>query len=121
MSLSSAIFVRGFATSQNLNAAIKNVTIIGGGLMGSGIAQVRFSHLAHPYGFDFTKLNLLQVAAQAGNSVNLVEVNDNALQKAKSGIQTSLQRVAKKLYKVFNEKNFFPLVNFLSIYFFFSG
>lgn len=78
MSLPFATFVRGIATSQHLNAAIKNVTVIGGGLMGSGIAQV---------------------AAQAGNSVNLVEVNDGALQKAKGGIQTSLQRVAKKLYK----------------------
>lgn len=78
MSLPFAVFVRGIATSQHLNAAIKNVTVIGGGLMGSGIAQV---------------------AAQAGNSVNLVEVNDGALQKAKGGIQTSLQRVAKKLYK----------------------
>lgn len=46
-----------------------------------------------------------QVAAQAGNRVNLVEVNDNALQKAKSGIQNSLQRVAKKLYKVLEVQN----------------
>ncbi|PNF25117.1 Hydroxyacyl-coenzyme A dehydrogenase, mitochondrial [Cryptotermes secundus] len=59
-------------------AAIKNVTVIGGGLMGSGIAQV---------------------AAQTGHRVTVVEVNENAIEKAKNGIQNSLQRVAKKLYK----------------------
>jgi len=58
--------------------AIKHVTVIGGGLMGSGIAQV---------------------AACAGQSVCLVETNDKLLQGAQSRIQESLKRVAKKVYK----------------------
>ncbi|GJQ83651.1 hypothetical protein Trydic_g14361 [Trypoxylus dichotomus] len=58
--------------------AIKNVTIIGGGLMGSGIAQV---------------------TAQAGQNVTLVEVNGDILKKTEASIATSLARVAKKLYK----------------------
>lgn len=33
---------RTFASSSTLNNVIKNVTVIGGGLMGSGIAQVRY-------------------------------------------------------------------------------
>lgn len=49
----------------------------------------------------YTLLLHAQVAAQAGNSVNLVDVNDAALGKSKNNIQTSLQRVAKKLYKVY--------------------
>ncbi|KAJ9597989.1 hypothetical protein L9F63_026906 [Diploptera punctata] len=69
---------RCFSSSSAMTAAIKNVTIIGGGLMGSGIAQV---------------------AAQTGHQVTIVEVNEDALKKAQAGIQTSLQRVAKKLYK----------------------
>ncbi|PNF25115.1 Hydroxyacyl-coenzyme A dehydrogenase, mitochondrial [Cryptotermes secundus] len=69
---------RYFSSSPAMAAAIKNVTVIGGGLMGSGIAQV---------------------AAQTGHRVTVVEVNENAIEKAKNGIQNSLQRVAKKLYK----------------------
>lgn len=35
--------VRNFSSSSAVQSAIKNVTVIGGGLMGSGIAQVRIS------------------------------------------------------------------------------
>jgi len=59
-------------------SAIKHVTVIGGGLMGSGIAQV---------------------AAQSGHQVTLVEINEGALKTAKSSIETSLKRVAKKVHK----------------------
>lgn len=68
---------RAFSTTGVRNV-IKNVTVIGGGLMGSGIAQV---------------------AAQSGNHVTLVEVNPDLLKKAESSIATNLGRVAKKLYK----------------------
>uniref|UniRef100_A0A1B6GJP0 3-hydroxyacyl-CoA dehydrogenase n=1 Tax=Cuerna arida TaxID=1464854 RepID=A0A1B6GJP0_9HEMI len=78
MALQFSTCVRRFSKSAAFSAAINNVTVIGGGLMGSGIAQV---------------------AAQAGNKVTLVEVNDAALQKATSGIENSLKRVAKKIYK----------------------
>lgn len=57
---------------------IKNITVIGGGLMGSGIAQV---------------------AAQTGHNVNLVDLNIDILKKTESSIGASLSRVAKKLYK----------------------
>merc|ERR1712106_167278 len=58
-------------------AAIKNVTIIGSGLMGAGIAQV---------------------AAQTGHSVILVDIDANAVGKAKDRIGASIQRVAKKKF-----------------------
>ncbi|XP_066140595.1 hydroxyacyl-coenzyme A dehydrogenase, mitochondrial-like [Euwallacea fornicatus] len=72
-----AILKRAFSTTSTRNV-IKNVTVIGGGLMGSGIAQV---------------------AAQNGNHVTLVEVNPELLKKAEASISTNVNRVAKKLYK----------------------
>lgn len=78
MALPVLILKSNFSSSAAMAGAIKHVTIIGGGLMGSGIAQV---------------------AAQTGHQVTLVEVNDAALKKAHSNIQGSLQRVVKKLYK----------------------
>ncbi|XP_044738059.1 hydroxyacyl-coenzyme A dehydrogenase, mitochondrial-like [Chrysoperla carnea] len=78
MANSFVILKRTFATSTSLSNVIKNVTIIGGGLMGSGIAQV---------------------SAQSGNHVTLVEVNENVLKKAQASIEKNLGRVAKKLYK----------------------
>lgn len=58
-------------------AAIKNVTVIGSGLMGAGIAQV---------------------AAQTGHHVTLVDIDATAVNKAKERIGTSIQRVAKKKF-----------------------
>jgi len=70
--------VRGFSSSSAMSATIKNVTVIGGGLMGSGVAQV---------------------AAQSGHKVTLVDVNDQVLKKAKDSISGNLNRVAKKIFK----------------------
>jgi len=53
------------------------LTVFGGGLMGSGIVQV---------------------AATAGHSVTLVELNDALVQKSITNIQQSLGRVAKKKF-----------------------
>lgn len=58
--------------------AIRNVVVIGGGLMGAGIAQV---------------------AATTGFNVTLVEMNDGLVEKARGNIKKSLQRVAKKQFK----------------------
>ncbi|XP_064625701.1 hydroxyacyl-coenzyme A dehydrogenase, mitochondrial-like [Lineus longissimus] len=77
MAFSSGQLVRTFATSSVAKAAIRNVTVIGGGLMGSGIAQV---------------------AAQTGHQVTLVDISDEVLQKSKSNITKSLQRVVKKKF-----------------------
>uniref|UniRef100_A0A7E4WAW3 3-hydroxyacyl-CoA dehydrogenase n=1 Tax=Panagrellus redivivus TaxID=6233 RepID=A0A7E4WAW3_PANRE len=66
---------RAFSTSAVLNKSVNNVTIIGAGLMGSGIAQV---------------------TAAAKLNVNLVDSNEKALQKAQKGIQSSIARIAKK-------------------------
>ncbi|KAJ2945377.1 hypothetical protein O0L34_g179 [Tuta absoluta] len=68
---------RNFSSSSVQNA-IKTVTVIGGGLMGSGIAQI---------------------AAQAGQEVTLIDVQQEQLDKAQKSIQNNLGRVAKKLYK----------------------
>lgn len=54
---------------------ILNVSIIGGGLMGSGIAQV---------------------IAEAGINVTLVEVNDDQLEEAMNRIQKNLKRKSEK-------------------------
>ncbi|XP_053552903.1 hydroxyacyl-coenzyme A dehydrogenase, mitochondrial [Bombina bombina] len=56
---------------------IKHVTVIGGGLMGSGIAQV---------------------AAATGHTVVLVDQTDDLLKKSRKGIEESLKRVTKKLF-----------------------
>ncbi|KFM71838.1 Hydroxyacyl-coenzyme A dehydrogenase, mitochondrial, partial [Stegodyphus mimosarum] len=77
MAISLLNSVRSFSSSSMMNAAIKNVTVIGSGLMGSGIAQV---------------------AAQTGHNVILVDVSEPVLEKATESIKKSLQRVAKKTY-----------------------
>ncbi|XP_044760629.1 hydroxyacyl-coenzyme A dehydrogenase, mitochondrial-like [Coccinella septempunctata] len=71
------IVKRGFSTSK-VQHVIKNVTVIGGGLMGNGIAQV---------------------AAQAGNNVILVDIDEKALNKAFEVIKTNTGRVAKRRFK----------------------
>ncbi|KAI9482650.1 MAG: 3-hydroxyacyl-CoA dehydrogenase [Benjaminiella poitrasii] len=68
---------RSFSTSNSLLKDIKHVTVIGAGLMGSGIAQV---------------------AAQANYSVQLTDTTDKALQNAQSIIQKSISRVARKQF-----------------------
>ncbi|CAG9865221.1 unnamed protein product [Phyllotreta striolata] len=72
------ILKRNFSSTTTLNNIVKNVTVIGGGLMGSGIAQV---------------------SAQAGQNVTVVDVNPDVLKKTEASIQTSITRVAKKLHK----------------------
>lgn len=67
---------RSFSTSV-VRLAIKNVTVIGGGLMGSGIAQV---------------------AAQTGHGVVLHDISDDILQKSVASINKSLGRIAKKKF-----------------------
>ncbi|CEJ01060.1 Putative 3-hydroxyacyl-CoA dehydrogenase [Rhizopus microsporus] len=68
---------RTFSTSSLLFKDIKNVTIIGAGLMGSGIAQV---------------------AAQAKYNVTMVDTSDAALENGKNIISSSLKRVARKKF-----------------------
>jgi len=72
----STVTARGFSQSATM-AQIKRVTIIGGGAMGSGIAQV---------------------AAQAGQQVTIVDQQQDLLDKSVKGIQSSLQRVVKKKF-----------------------
>ncbi|XP_036430848.1 hydroxyacyl-coenzyme A dehydrogenase, mitochondrial [Colossoma macropomum] len=68
---------RTLSSSAVRNAAIKHVTVIGGGLMGSGIAQV---------------------AAVTGHSVVLVDTSEDILKNSAKNIQGSLKRVAKKKF-----------------------
>lgn len=72
------VLSRGLATSSTAMSSIKVVTVVGAGIMGSGIAQV---------------------VAQHGKKVILVDVNKDVLQKATKNIENSLHRVAKKLHK----------------------
>ncbi|XP_063074415.1 hydroxyacyl-coenzyme A dehydrogenase, mitochondrial isoform X1 [Engraulis encrasicolus] len=69
--------IRTLTTSATRNAAIKTVTIIGGGQMGAGIAQV---------------------AASTGHTVVLVDTNEDILKKSAKGIEGSLKRVVKKKF-----------------------
>ncbi|KAI2668192.1 Hydroxyacyl-coenzyme A dehydrogenase, mitochondrial [Labeo rohita] len=69
--------IRSLSSSAALRAAIKHVTVIGGGLMGAGIAQV---------------------AASTGHSVVLVDTSEDILKKSAKGIEASLKRVAKKKF-----------------------
>merc|ERR1712012_572700 len=78
MAFVSKIARRGFASSSSLNAKIQEIVIIGGGLMGSGIAQV---------------------AAQTGHKVTMVDVNQEILDKSNARISESIKRVAKKKFK----------------------
>jgi 3-hydroxybutyryl-CoA dehydrogenase len=61
--------------SRNSKMEIKNVAIIGSGIMGSGVAQV---------------------SAVAGYDVVLQDIHDQALGQAKSGIKFSLEKLAAK-------------------------
>jgi len=67
---------RMFSTTFNA-LSIKHVTVIGSGLMGSGIVQV---------------------TAASGIAVTMVDIKQELLDKAKARIETSLQRVAKKQF-----------------------
>ncbi|XP_045600845.1 hydroxyacyl-coenzyme A dehydrogenase, mitochondrial isoform X1 [Procambarus clarkii] len=68
---------RTLSHSAVMSAAIKNVTVIGSGLMGAGIAQV---------------------AAQTGHHVTMVDIDAVAVEKAQKRINDSIQRVAKKKF-----------------------
>uniref|UniRef100_A0A8C8ZE82 Hydroxyacyl-coenzyme A dehydrogenase, mitochondrial n=1 Tax=Prolemur simus TaxID=1328070 RepID=A0A8C8ZE82_PROSS len=75
-------FVRSVSSSSTASAAakkivIKHVTVIGGGLMGAGIAQV---------------------AAATGHTVVLVDQTEDILAKSRRGIEESLRRMAKKKF-----------------------
>jgi 3-hydroxyacyl-CoA dehydrogenase len=68
---------RAFSVSASLSKDIQHLTVIGGGLMGSGIAQV---------------------GMQSGQNVVLVDVSEQVLSKSKASIEKSLGRVAKKKF-----------------------
>ncbi|KAI8368721.1 3-hydroxyacyl-CoA dehydrogenase [Blakeslea trispora] len=68
---------RSFSTSAMRLKELNNITVIGAGLMGSGIAQV---------------------AAQANCNVTVVDTSDASLENGKSIISKSLQRVARKKF-----------------------
>ncbi|XP_036887805.1 hydroxyacyl-coenzyme A dehydrogenase, mitochondrial [Sturnira hondurensis] len=75
-------FVRTVSSTSTASASakkivVKHVAVIGGGLMGAGIAQV---------------------AATTGHTVVLVDQTEDILAKAKKGIEESLRRIAKKKF-----------------------
>ncbi|XP_038254479.1 hydroxyacyl-coenzyme A dehydrogenase, mitochondrial [Dermochelys coriacea] len=77
-----AFATRRFARAASSAAAakkliVKHVTVIGGGLMGAGIAQV---------------------AAATGHTVVLVDQTDEILKNSRKGIEDSLKRMTKKMF-----------------------
>merc|ERR1719309_1664412 len=70
--------LRSFSSSNALSKKIEEFVVIGGGLMGAGIAQV---------------------GAQTGHKVTLVDVSQDVLDKSKARIEESIKRVAKKKFK----------------------
>jgi len=78
MAFVSQLARRGLSTSSGLNAKIQEVVVIGGGLMGAGVAQV---------------------AAQTGHKVTLVDISQQVLDKSNARIGESIKRVAKKQFK----------------------
>ena len=78
MSLASKIFRRELSSSSSVSAKIQEVVVIGGGLMGAGIAQV---------------------AAQTGHKVTLVDVNQHVLDKSHVRISQSINKIAQKMFK----------------------
>jgi len=71
-------FARPFSVSAMARGAIKNVAIVGGGQMGSGIAQV---------------------SAAVGQTVVVVDIDQATLDNSRKVITNSLARVAKKKHK----------------------
>ena len=67
-----------FSSALQSSSTIKEFVVIGGGQMGSGIAQV---------------------GAQPGHQVTLVDVSEDVLQKSQTRINESIKRVAKKKFK----------------------
>lgn len=69
---------RGLATTTAFNVKINEFVVIGGGLMGAGIAQV---------------------GAQTGHKVTLVDISSQVLEASNKRISDSVTRVAKKQFK----------------------
>ena len=78
MAFVSQVLKRGLSTSGQLQAKIQEIVVIGGGLMGAGIAQV---------------------SAQTGHKVTLVDISQQVLDKSNARIGESIKRVAKKKFK----------------------
>lgn len=79
LSLSKSLQTLTSAQIRNMSSVpvIKELVVVGGGLMGAGIAQV---------------------AAQTGHKCTLVDLNADLLAKSEARIKSSIQRVAKKKY-----------------------
>jgi len=69
---------RSLSTSVLRAAKIQEFVVIGGGLMGAGIAQV---------------------GAQTGHKITLVDLSSDVLEKSAKRIESSIARVAKKQFK----------------------
>uniref|UniRef100_A0A674ICZ2 3-hydroxyacyl-CoA dehydrogenase n=1 Tax=Terrapene triunguis TaxID=2587831 RepID=A0A674ICZ2_9SAUR len=77
MAFATRRFVRSASSAAAKKLIVKHVTVIGGGLMGAGIAQV---------------------AAATGHTVVLVDQTDEILKNSRKGIEDSLKRMTKKMF-----------------------
>uniref|UniRef100_A0A0M3IHH1 3HCDH_N domain-containing protein n=1 Tax=Ascaris lumbricoides TaxID=6252 RepID=A0A0M3IHH1_ASCLU len=77
LTTATSIATREFSVSTSMRAQIKNLTIIGSGIMGAGIAQV---------------------SAQAKINVTLVDQSDEILKKGHASIEKNLRKIAKKKF-----------------------
>eukprot|EP00095_Tigriopus_kingsejongensis_P011623 snap_masked-scaffold638_size121162-processed-gene-0.13 protein:Tk11623 transcript:snap_masked-scaffold638_size121162-processed-gene-0.13-mRNA-1 annotation:"hydroxyacyl-coenzyme a mitochondrial precursor" len=78
MAFVSQLSARALSTSTASRAKIHEMLVIGGGLMGAGIAQV---------------------GAQTGHKVTLVDVSQKVLDASQARIESSIRRVAKKKHQ----------------------
>ncbi|XP_066488532.1 hydroxyacyl-coenzyme A dehydrogenase, mitochondrial [Tiliqua scincoides] len=77
MAFATRQLVRFASTAAAKKLVVKHVTVVGGGLMGAGIAQI---------------------AAATGHTVILVDQSDEILNKSKKGIEDGLKRLTKKKF-----------------------
>lgn len=96
--MNSLIFSRKFFTTSIFCGSVNNVTIIGSGLMGSGIAQVFIILYIYIFLYVFI-FNFFKVNANSGLKVVLVDRSDEILGKAMNEIKKSVSRIAKKKHE----------------------